>query len=111
MGAEGPAKCFRIAGHYLSVTIEFAMARSNPPSNRSGGTGGFSILLEIYTETGELELAIATSKEFKIKHRAQVVGETTRSYPVIADGFACIKGPRQLVCVNLRANQSAKVVR
>lgn len=56
----------------------------------------------ILSDTGELQLATATPKEFKIKHRAQVVGRTTRSYPALADGFAYIKGPKQLVCVDLR---------
>jgi outer membrane protein assembly factor BamB len=59
--------------------------------------------LVILSDTGELQLATATPKEFKIKHRAQIVGRPTRSYPALADGFAYIKGPRQLVCVDLRA--------
>lgn len=62
--------------------------------------------LVILSDTGELQLAAATPKEFKIKHRAQIVGRPTRSYPAIANGLAYIKGPRQLVCVELRANQS-----
>ncbi len=60
--------------------------------------------LLILSDTGELQLATATPKEFAIKHRAQIVGRPTRSYPAIADGFAYIKGPRQLVCVDLRAS-------
>jgi outer membrane protein assembly factor BamB len=62
--------------------------------------------LVILSDTGELQLASATAKEFKIKHRAQIVGRPTRSYPAIADGFAYIKGPKQLVCVDLRAKAS-----
>lgn len=57
----------------------------------------------ILSDTGELQLATATPKEFKIKHRAQIVGRPVRSYPAIAGGFAYIKGPKQLVCVDLRA--------
>lgn len=60
----------------------------------------------ILSDTGELQLATATPKEFKIKHRAQVVGRTTRSYPALVDGFAYIKGPRQLVCVDLRPSSA-----
>ena len=60
----------------------------------------------ILSDTGELQLATATPKEFKIKHRAQIVGRPTRSYPAIADGFAYIKGPKQLVCVDLRADST-----
>jgi outer membrane protein assembly factor BamB len=58
----------------------------------------------ILSDTGELQLATATPAAFKIKHRAQIVGRSTRSYPALADGFAYIKGPRQLVCVDLRDN-------
>ena len=65
--------------------------------------GGQFIIL---SDTGELQLAIGTPKEFKIKHRAQLVSRPTRSYPAIADGLAYIKGPRQLVCVDLRAKSS-----
>ena len=60
----------------------------------------------ILSDTGELQLATATPAAFKIKHRAQVVGRTTRSYPAIAGGFAYIKGPKQLVCVDLRADST-----
>jgi outer membrane protein assembly factor BamB len=56
----------------------------------------------ILSDTGELQLATATPKGFKINHRVQIVGRPTRSYPAIADGFVYIKGPRQLVCVDLR---------
>lgn len=58
--------------------------------------------LLILSETGELQLAVATPTEFRIRQRAQVVGRPTRSYPAIAAGFAYIKGPRQLVCLDLR---------
>jgi len=58
--------------------------------------------LVILSDTGELQLATATPAAFKIKHRAQIVGRPTRSYPAIADGFTYIKGPKQLVCVDLR---------
>jgi len=56
----------------------------------------------ILSDTGELQLAVGTPKEFKIKQRVQLVGRPTRSYPAIADGLAYIKGPKQLVCVDLR---------
>lgn len=58
----------------------------------------------ILSDTGELQLATATPAALKIKHRAQVVGRPTRSYPALADGFAYIKGPKQLVCVDLRGS-------
>lgn len=33
-------------------------------------------------------------------------GRLTGSYPALADGFAYIKGPKQLACVDLRGNSS-----
>ncbi len=61
--------------------------------------------LLILSDTGELQLAKASPSEFKIKARAQVVGRTTRSYAAIADGFVFVKGPRKLVCLDLRARK------
>lgn len=58
--------------------------------------------LVILSDNGELQLADADPKALRIRQRAQVVGRVTRSYPAIADGLAYIKGPRQLVCVDLR---------
>jgi outer membrane protein assembly factor BamB len=59
--------------------------------------------LLLLLDTGELQLAKASPKGFKIKSRAQVVGKPTRSYPAIADGYVFVKGPRTLVCLDLRA--------
>ncbi len=59
--------------------------------------------LLILTDTGELQLAKADPKQFQIKSRFQAVGRTTRSYPALADGFAYVRGPKKLVCVDLRA--------
>lgn len=58
--------------------------------------------LLILSDSGELQLAAASPKGFKIKSRAQIVGRTTRNYPAIADGFAYVRGPRKLVCLDLR---------
>ncbi len=72
------------------------------PKLGSGTIVGAGDQLVILSDTGELQLATATPNKFKIRERAQVVGRPTRSYPAIADGFAFIKGPKQLVCVDLR---------
>ncbi len=61
--------------------------------------------LLILSDTGELQLAKASPSEFKIKARAQVAGRTTRSYAAIADGFVFVKGPRKVVCLDLRARK------
>ena len=60
--------------------------------------------LLILHDTGELALARATSKGVQIKCRAQVVGRPARSYPAIVDGYAFVKGPRELVCLDLRVH-------
>ena len=59
--------------------------------------------LLILTDTGELQLAQASPKEFKVKARAQVLGRNTRSYPAVADGFVFVRGAKKLVCLDLRA--------
>ena len=73
------------------------------PQAGSGTLVRFGDNLLILSDNGELQLAKASPKGFKLKGRVQAVGRTTRSYPAIADGFAYIKGPRTLVCVDLRA--------
>jgi len=59
--------------------------------------------LLVLFDSGELQLVEANSKQFKVKARMQVVGRTTRSYAAIADGYVYVKGPKKLVCVDLRA--------
>jgi hypothetical protein len=58
--------------------------------------------LLILTENGELQVAKASPNGFQVLNRVQVVGKTTRSYPAIADGYAVVKGPKKLVCLDLR---------
>lgn len=71
--------------------------------NGSGTVIRFGDHLLILSDRGELMLAKASPKEFKVTSRFQAVGRTTRNYPALADGFAYIKGPRKLVCLDLRA--------
>jgi hypothetical protein len=71
----------------------------------SGTIIRFADNLLILSDTGELQLAKANPREFKVKSRFQVVGRTTRNYPAIADGFAYVRGPRKLVCLYLRAKR------
>jgi len=61
--------------------------------------------LLILSDNGELWLAKANPKDFRVIAKAQVVGRTTRSYPAIADGLAFIKGPKKLVCLDLRGGK------
>ena len=73
------------------------------PQAGSGTIIGAGENLVILLDTGELMLARATPKDLQVKCRTQVVGRPTRSYPAIADGYAFIKGPKELVCLDLRA--------
>ena len=73
------------------------------PQSGSGTIIRFADNLLILSETGELQLAKASPKEFKIKSRFQAVGRTTRNYPAIADGLVYVRGPRKMVCLDLRA--------
>jgi outer membrane protein assembly factor BamB len=75
------------------------------PQDGSGTLVRFADNLLILRDTGELQLAKANPQGFKVQSRAQVVGRTTRSYPAIADGYVFVKGPRQLVCLDLRAQK------
>ena len=61
-------------------------------------------LLVLY-DTGELQLIDANPKFFRVKARMQIVGRTTRSCLAVADGFVYVKGPKKLVCVDLRVEQ------
>lgn len=61
--------------------------------------------LLILAERGELLLAKASPKEFKVKARAQITSRTTRSYPALADGYLFVKGPRKLICLDLRSKK------
>jgi outer membrane protein assembly factor BamB len=75
------------------------------PQTGSGTIIRFGDKLLILSENGELLLAKADPKKFTLISRAQVVGRTTRSYPALANGFAYVKGPKKLVCVDLRAKK------
>ncbi len=61
--------------------------------------------LLVLHDTGELVLVRATPSGLQIKSRVQVVGTPTRSYPAIVDGYAFIKGPKELVCLDLRTRR------
>jgi len=75
------------------------------PQTGSGTISRFGNHLLILTENGELKLVQASPKQFKLKAQCQVVGRTTRNYPALADGFAYVRGPKQLVCLDLRAKK------
>lgn len=75
------------------------------PKTGSGTLIRFADNLLILSDTGELKLAKASPNELRIKSSVQVVGRTTRNYPAIADGFAYVRGPKKLVCLDLRARK------
>lgn len=61
--------------------------------------------LLILTDQGELMLVRADPEKCSITGRMQVTRRYTRSYPAIANGFVYLKGPRRLVCLDLRPAQ------
>ena len=75
------------------------------PKSGAGTITRFGDHLLILTDRGELLLAKASSKEFSVISRAQVTGKPTRSCLAIADGFAYVKGPKKLVCLDLRTER------
>lgn len=87
--------------------IELATGRVawEEPKNGSGTLVRCGDRLLILRDTGELQLATASPQGFKVDHRAQVLSRTVRSYPAVADGRVFLKGPRQLVCLDLAASQ------
>lgn len=58
--------------------------------------------LLILFENGELQMAKADPAGFKAMAHAQIVPRVTRSYPAVVDGYVYLRGPRQLVCLDLR---------
>jgi len=72
------------------------------PQAGSGTIIRFEDNLLILSDSGELQLVKASPREFKILSRFQAVGKTTRNYPALADGFAFVRGPKKLVCLDLR---------
>jgi outer membrane protein assembly factor BamB len=63
--------------------------------------------LLILTEKGELIRAPASSKEFKIKARAQVLPFEVRAHPAFANGRLYARSKDQLVCVDLKHGEGA----
>jgi hypothetical protein len=58
--------------------------------------------LLIMRETGELLLAAATPDAFKPIAKAQILPQTVRAYPALADGFLFVRNDDTLVCLDLR---------
>jgi outer membrane protein assembly factor BamB len=58
--------------------------------------------LLIVRETGELILAAAAPDAFRSIAHAQILPQTVRAYPALADGFLYVRNGDTLVCVDLR---------
>ncbi|MFN8007890.1 MAG: PQQ-binding-like beta-propeller repeat protein [Terriglobia bacterium] len=59
-------------------------------------------LLLVLRENGELLLAPASPREFRVLARWKILSPTVRAYPAIADGFLFARNEKQMVCVDLR---------
>jgi outer membrane protein assembly factor BamB len=80
------------------------------------GFGAGSMLLAgdrlvILTEKGELIAAGASSKEFKVVSRAQVLAFESRAYPALANGLFFARSKRQMICLDLRKPRAAPAAR
>ena len=58
--------------------------------------------LLLLRESGELVVAAASPKEFRVLARAQLLPATVRAYPALADGRLYIRNEHTLACVNLK---------
>lgn len=61
--------------------------------------------LLLLTLHGELILAPASPKEFKIQSRAQILPYLVRAYPALSDGLLFGRSKDKLVCVDLRTKK------
>ena len=52
-----------------------------------------------------MKMTLILAALLQVKSRAQIVGRPARSYAAIVNGYAFIKGPKELVCLDLRASQ------
>ncbi len=57
--------------------------------------------LLLIRENGELMVAFANPKEFRLLSRAQLLPATVRSYPALADGRLYVRNERSLACFDL----------
>ena len=58
--------------------------------------------LLLVREGGELILANATSDEFSLVARSQVLAPTIRAYPALSDGILYLRNENTLVALSLR---------
>ena len=58
--------------------------------------------LLVLREDGELLLAEATPDAFRPIARAQILPQTVRAYPALADGFLYVRNDDTLICLDLR---------
>jgi outer membrane protein assembly factor BamB len=56
----------------------------------------------VLKESGELLLAPASPKEFRVSSRAQLLPATVRAYPALAAGLFYVRNEKTLMCVNLK---------
>ena len=73
-----------------------------------GGSGTITKIgndLLVITDQGEIMLVAADPSKCTIKAQAQITRRYTRNFPAIANGLVYVKGPRNLVCLDLRAQQ------
>jgi outer membrane protein assembly factor BamB len=58
--------------------------------------------LLVMRESGELLVAAASPKEFRVSARVQLLPATVRAYPALAAGCFYVRNEKILICVNLK---------
>jgi outer membrane protein assembly factor BamB len=58
--------------------------------------------LLLVRESGELVVALASPKEFRVLAHAQLLPATVRAYPALADGRLYVRNEKTLACFNLK---------
>lgn len=87
---------------FRAVEFDTGRVRWSADRFRAGSVTLAGNRLLIIRETGELILAAASPDAFKPIARAQILPETVRAYPALADGFLYVRNDDTLICLDLR---------
>jgi outer membrane protein assembly factor BamB len=87
---------------FRAVELRTGKVRWSQDRFRAGSVTLAGNRLLIVRETGELILAAASPDAFKPIARAQILPETVRAYPAVADGFVYVRNDNTLICLDLR---------
>ena len=87
---------------FRAVELKTGKVRWSQERFRAGSVTLAGNRLVILRETGELIIADASPDAFKPIARAQLLPETLRAFPAIADGILYVRNEKTLIAVDLR---------